>query len=148
MTVLDIARESVVTHAPEDSVVDALSSMREREVPCVVLVDDDNRPTGIVTDRTIALQIGRGFDLEDRSLADVSAEDVDPVEASAGVYELLEHMAAHGARRVPVVEDGELAGIISISDVVVLLGMELQHVANVLRTSSPAYERAPTDIYE
>lgn len=148
MTVLDVARETVVTHAPTDSVVDAIRSMREREVSTVVVVDADGAPVGLLTDRLVALQVGRGIDLADLTLAEVDLEETDPVEADTGIYDLLEHMAEETARRVPVVEDGELVGIISLSDVVVLLGMELQLVANVIRTSSPAYERSATEIYD
>ncbi len=147
MAVLDVARESVVTHSPGDSVVDAIESMREREVSTVVVVDD-GAPIGLLTDRLVALQVGRGVDLDALTLAEVDLEETDPVEADSGIYELLEHMAEETARRVPVVDGGELVGIISLSDVVVLLGMELQLVANVIRTSSPAYERSATEIYD
>lgn len=149
MTVLDIARETVVTHTPNDAAVDAIESMREEQVGCVIVVDEDERPVGIVSDRDVAFQVfGREADPEEVRLADIAGDDVEPVEADTGLYDLLEHMSEEGARRVPIVEDGELAGIISISDVVVLLGMELQLVANVLRTASPAYERSMTEIYD
>jgi CBS domain-containing protein len=148
MAVIDVARQTVVTHSPEDSVVDAIGSMREREVSTVVVVDEGGAPMGLLTDRLVALQVGQGADLEERSLAAVDLDEPDPVAADCGIYDLLEHMAEETARRVPVVDDGELVGIISLSDVVVLLGMELQLVANVIRTSSPAYERSATAIYE
>lgn len=149
MAVLDIARETVVTHSPDDAAVDALQSMREKEVGCVIVVDDEERPVGIVSDRDIAFQVfGRDADPTEVTLADIAGDDVEPVDADTGLYDLLEKMSEEGARRVPVVQDGELAGIISISDVVVLLGMELQLVANVFRTASPAYERSMTEIYD
>jgi CBS domain-containing protein len=152
MAVLDVARREVVTHAPEETVADALASMREHAVGSVVLVDEDDRPTGIVTDRIVAMAVaadaGADGDLRERRLEELPTDPVDPVDASTGIYDLLEHMAEQGAQRVTVVEDGALAGIISISDVVVLLGMELQHVANVVRTAGPAYVRGPTDVYE
>jgi CBS domain-containing protein len=147
MTVLDVAREQVVSHSADDSVADALDSMRDREVSCVVVVENGH-PTGLVTDRSLVLQMGRGPDLEDLTLAEIQQEEAHPVEADTGIYDLIEHMAEATARRVPIVEDGDLVGIISISDVVVLLGMELQLVANVIRTSAPAYERSATDIYD
>ena len=148
MAVIDIARERVVTQSADDSVVDALDSMREEEVSTVVVVADDGRPIGLLTDRIVALQVGRGLDLEDLTLAEIDLEDADPVAAETGVYDLLEHMVEQTSRRVPVTDDGELVGIISISDIVVLLGMELQLVANVVRTTSPAYERSATEIYD
>jgi CBS domain-containing protein len=148
MAVIDIARERVVTRSADDSVVDALDSMREEGVSTVVVVADDGRPIGLLTDRIVALQVGRGLDLDDLTLAEIDLEDADPVAAETGVYDLLEHMVEQTSRRVPVTDDGELVGIISTSDVVVLLGMELQLVANVIRTSSPAYERSATEIYD
>lgn len=148
MAVLDIARETVVTHSPNDAAVDALESMREKQVGCVIVVEDE-RPVGIVSDRDIAFQVfGHEADPTEVRLGDIAGEDVEPVDGDTGLYDLLEHMSEEGARRVPVVEEGELAGIISISDVVVLLGMELQLVANVFRTASPAYERSMTEIYD
>jgi CBS domain-containing protein len=148
MAVIDIARERVVTRSADDSVVDALDSMREEGVSTVVVVADDGRPIGLLTDRIVALQVGRGLDLDDLTLAEIDLEDADPVPADTGVYDLLEHMVEQTSRRVPVTDDGELVGIISISDIVVLLGMELQLVANVIRTTSPAYERSATEIYD
>lgn len=148
MSVLDIAREQVVTHSPDDAVFDALQSMREKEVSTVVVVDESGHPVGLLTDRGVAMQVGREVDLGSLSIEEIQLDDADPVEADTGIYDLLEHMAEQTSRRVPVVKDGELVGIISISDIVVLLGMELQLVANVIRTSSPAYERSATEIYE
>ena len=147
MALLDIVRTRVVTHAPDDSVVAAVDSMREEAVSCVVIVDD-GRPTGVVSDRAIALQVGGNRDPADLALQDVPMAEVDPVDVDIGVYELLEHMADRGARRVPIVDEGTLAGIVSISDLVILLGMELQHVANAIRSSSPAYERSGFDYYD
>lgn len=148
MAVIDIARERVVTHAEDDTVVDAIDSMREKEVSTVVVVDGEGHPTGLLTDRIVALQVGRGLDLDDLTLDEIDLEDADPVAADTGVYDLLEHMVEQTSRRVPITEDSELVGIISLSDIVVLLGMELQLVANVIRTSSPAYERSATEIYD
>ncbi len=148
MAVLDVARESVVTHAPDDNALDAIESMRAKDVGSVVVVEG-SRPVGIVTDRILALEvIGRDTEPADVRLGDIATDDIDPVDADTGIYGLLEHLSDEGARRVPIVEDGDLVGIISISDIVVLLGMELQLVANVIRTSSPAYERSATEIYD
>jgi signal-transduction protein with cAMP-binding, CBS, and nucleotidyltransferase domain len=87
------------------------------------------------------------FDADRTPVSEFLDEEAVTIEADAGVYDLVELLSENSIRRVPVVQDGELAGIISLSDVVVLLGMELQHVANAIRSSSPAYERSGTDYY-
>jgi CBS-domain-containing membrane protein len=89
------------------------------------------------------------FDAETTEIREFLDDDVVTVAADEGVYDLLDLFSDQGIRRAPVVDEaGELVGIISVSDIVVLLGMELQHVANTIRSSSPAYERAGPDLYD
>lgn len=148
MTVLDIARESVVTERPETSVADVVRTMQRETVSSVVIVDDDD-PVGLVTDRDLAMLVLDGeFDAEGTPVSDVMPDELVTVDAEVGVYELVQLLSEKGVRRVPIVDDGELAGIISLSDVVVLLGMELQHVANAIRTAAPAYEQSATSFYD
>lgn len=145
MAVIDIARTNVVTVEPEKPVADVIRTMHSETVGSVVVVDDG--VLGLVSDRDLAMTVlDDSFDAEETPIGAFVDETV-TIEADAGVYDLVELFSRKGIRRVPVVDDGELAGIISISDVVVLLGMELQHVANAIRSSSPAYERSDVDYY-
>jgi len=147
MPVIDIARTSVVTAAPDDSVADVVRLMHEEAVGSVVVVES-GAPLGSVTDRDLAMAVlDEAFDAEGTPVGELLAGDPITVDASAGVYELVELLSEQGVRRVPVVDDGELAGIVSLSDLVVLLGMELQHLATAIRSSSPAYERSGPDYY-
>lgn len=146
MSVIDIARRNVVTQDQDASVADVVRTMHRDTVNSVVIVDD-GRPLGLVSDRDLAMAVlDEDFDAERTPVREFLTGDVVTIEADAGVYDLVELLSEKGLRRVPVVEDGELAGIISLSDVVVLLGMELQHVATAIRSSSPAYERSAADI--
>lgn len=141
MAVIDIARTDVVTATPETPVADVVRRLHRKSVSGLVVVDDD-RPVDLVTDRDLTRAL-----LEDELEPETTPvrEFVDggtpTVPADAGIYEAIETFSERGVRRTIVVEDGALAGLLSISDVVVLLGMELQHVANAIRSSSPAYER-------
>ena len=144
MSVIDIARENVVTQDPDASVADVIRTMHSETVSSVVVVDDGN-PLGLVSDRDLAMAVlDEEFDAEQTPIEEFLTGDVVTVEADDGVYDLVELLSEKGIRRVPVVENGELVGIISLSDVVVLLGMELQHVATAIRSASPAYEQSAT----
>ena len=148
MTVLDIARVNVVTVDPEASVADVVRTMHEETVGSVVVTDGDV-PVGYVTDRDLAMNVlDEQFDAEGTPIHEQLDEELVTIDADAGVYDLVELLSERGIRRVPVVDDGELAGIVSISDIVVLLGMELQHLATAIRSSSPAYERSGPDYYQ
>jgi len=147
MPVTDIARTTVVTVGPAASVADVVRTMREESVGSVV-VAEDGAPVGYVTDRDLAMAVlEAGFDAEATPISEQLRGEPVTIDADAGVYELVELLSEKGVRRVPVVDDGELVGIVSLSDVVVLLGMELQHLATAIRASSPAYERGGPDYY-
>lgn len=148
MAVIDIARKTVVTESPDASVAAVVRKMHEEEVAGIVIVED-GEPLDIVTARDLMVAVlDPEFDAEGTPARDFIDGDIPTVEADEGMYNLVELLSEHGLRRLPVVDDGELVGIISVSDVVVLLGMELQHVANAIRSSSPAYERSGFDYYD
>lgn len=145
MAVIDIARQNVVTEGPDTSVADIVRTMHDESVSSVVIVDDE-KPLGLVSDRDLAIAIlDETFDAEQTPVEDLLSGDMVTIEADEGVYDLVELLSEKGLRRVPVVRDDELVGIVSLSDVVVLLGMELQHIATAIRSTSPAYERSATD---
>lgn len=147
MAVIDIARTNVVTVGPGESVDTVVRRMHGDAVGSVVVVDDE-KPLGLVSDRDLAMAVlDETFDAEETDIVEFVDEETPTIEGDAGVYDLVELLSQKGLRRVPVVEDGELAGIISLSDVVVLLGMELQHVGTAIRSSSPAYERSGMEYY-
>lgn len=148
MSVLEIARDTVVTEPPDTSIADVVRTMQRESVASVVIVDDGD-PVGLVTDRDLAmLVLDAEFDAEETPVSEVVPTNLVTVDADAGVYDLVQLLSEQGVRRVPVVDDGDLVGIISLSDVVVLLGMELQHVATAIRSAAPAYEQPATAFYD
>lgn len=141
MPVADIARpqSELVSARPETPLHEVALLMADNRVGCVV-VERDGAPEGIVTDRDIALEVVA----EQRDPAGLTAADVmtdDPVTANCedGVFEVFETMREHGVRRMPVVERGELAGILTFDDLVVLLEDELRNLSEIVRTESPPY---------
>ncbi|WP_436900467.1 CBS domain-containing protein [Halovenus halobia] len=148
MAVIDIARTTVVTASPDTSVADVVRKLHDEEVAGLVVVND-GKPLDLVTSRDLLPAVlDDQFDAESTPVEEFIDGDIPTVEADEGMYDTVEVMSERGIRRLPVVEDGQLVGIISISDVVVLLGMELQHVATAIRSSSPAYERDGFDYYD
>lgn len=147
MAVIDIARTKVVKASPDTSVADVVRKMHKEEVAGLVIVED-GKPIDLVTSRDLSPAVlDEEFDAENTPVREFVDGDIPTVEADQGMYELVEIMSEHGIRRIPVVDDGDLVGIISVSDVIVLLGMELQHISNAIRSSSPAYEQDHFDYY-
>jgi CBS domain-containing protein len=140
MTVREVAREDVVTTTPDATVAAAVEEMRESNVGSLVVVEGAE-PVGILTDRDVVMQVvGTDHDPAETTVEAVMSDELTTVDVDAGVMELFDTIAAEGVRRVPVVDDGALVGIVTLDDLVVLLSMEFQAVANVIRTESPPYE--------
>ena len=148
MTVRTIAREDVAT-VPPDATVDAVvETMIDGGVGSVIVVDGD-RPVGVVTDRDVVIRVhGADVDADELVASDVMSDDLVTAPGDATIYELLRLMAEGGVRRVPVVDEEDLAGIVTLDDVLLLLGMEMQSVAQLIRAESPPFEIPATRLYD
>jgi len=107
---------------PQDTILAAARIMRDEDTGVVPVVEADNRPVGLVTDRDIvvrAIAEGRGLDTPVQAIASTEVISVSP---DASVREAAEMMAELQIRRLPVVEAGRLVGILSLGDIAVKEG--------------------------
>jgi CBS domain-containing protein len=113
----DVMTESVVTAEPHRTVREVAELMRERNVGSVVLVQD-GRPTGFVTDRDLALSVvADGRDFGDH-VSDHASSPVIHAEVGMDVEEAAELMVRHGIRRLVVLDGDRLSGIVTLDDLV------------------------------
>lgn len=137
VTVSDLAATDVVTARPDDPVTDVVRKMATEDVGAVVVVQRD-RPVGIVTDRKIALALGDTPDISRMQVSDLMTEDVFTVSENTNVFDLMRKLSDRGVRRAPVVDDqGNLRGIVSLDDAIVLLAEEFHNVSQIIRKQSP-----------
>lgn len=139
MTVDELARTDPIVATRQAPIAQVSALMRDENVGSVVIVDDDE-PVGIVTDRDITVKVtAEGKDPTDVPAEDVMTPDPVVVDGDAGLMELTHTMADNGVRRVPVVDNGKLDGIITLDDVDQLLSDERQNLAKVIEAESPPY---------
>ena len=105
----------VVTVAPSDPVREAIAKMSAGDIGSVVVVEDGS-PIGLFTERDLTRRILLDADLLDRPVADVMSGRPVTAEVSTEVVEAFELMNANGVRRLPVVADGRLVGIVTEGD--------------------------------
>jgi len=108
----------VHTIAPNDSVLVALEQMADRNVGALV-VQDDGEVVGLVSERDYARKvILQGKVSRDTAVHEIM--DADPVSVGSiqTVNDCMELMTDRRVRHLPVIENGQLSGIISIGDVV------------------------------
>lgn len=140
MAIQELVRTDVVTAPPDASARNVATLMEEKDVGSVLIVED-NRPVGIVTDRDLTLEVvSRGSDATELSVSDVMTTNPFTVDQDEGIYEVLAQVSQEGVRRIPVTgEDGTLVGIVTLDDFVVLLAGEMQNVSDVIQAESPPY---------
>jgi CBS domain-containing protein len=99
------------------SVVEAARLMREEHIGSLPITDDEQL-VGMITDRDITTRVvAEAADLKMTSVEDVYSRDVITVEPDKGLEEAVELMARHQVRRLPVVENGRLVGIVAQADI-------------------------------
>jgi signal-transduction protein with cAMP-binding, CBS, and nucleotidyltransferase domain len=118
----EIMTAGVVTASPEASAISVARQMRDNRVGSVVLVDRSGSPLAMVTDRDLALRVfAEGVDAE----APVGEHASRPLVSGEPEMELEEAaalMVQHRVRRLPVVDAGRLAGIVTLDDIAVRTG--------------------------
>jgi len=105
----------VVTVVATDPVREAIARMLAPDIGSVVVVED-GAPVGLFTERDLTRRILSEDDLLDRPVADVMAASLVTVELGTEVVDAFALMNERGIRRLPVVADGRLVGIVTEGD--------------------------------
>jgi CBS domain-containing protein len=110
---------AVQTIGPEDTVYEALEKMAEHDVGALVVLDASGEVVGLLSERDYARKVillGRAS--RDMKVREIMSPDPRFVTSQQDVRACMELMTEHRFRHLPVIENGQLAGIISIGDVV------------------------------
>ena len=95
---------------------DAATAMRAANIGDVVVIDDERHPIGIVTDRDLVVRgLARGLG-GDAPIGELRGPALHSVSPDALLAEVIAVMTQFAVRRVPVIEDGHLLGIVSLAD--------------------------------
>lgn len=118
-TVGEVMSPEPIRLASSTSVAEAARAMRERDIG-VVVVMEGGELAGIVTDRDIVVRaVARDLDAGTTPLRDVCTRDPVTVAPDEDVEGAVALMREHAVRRLPVVDGGEIVGILSIGDLAV-----------------------------
>jgi CBS domain-containing protein len=118
LRVSDIMVKDVVTAKENDKIRDVAIRMYEKKIGSVVIVDDEGKPIGIVTERDLVYVVARAL-TPDTPAWMVMTEDPIVINENALVTEAMEKMRVQNIRHLPVVNaEGKLVGMISFRDIV------------------------------
>ena len=119
MKVREIMTTEVATAAP-DNTLDEIAVMMKNEDAGSIPIVADGELRGILTDRDIVIRcIAEGKEPTDTTAEEILSEALHTIEPDAEVEEASELMAEQQIRRLPVVEENRLVGILAIGDIAV-----------------------------
>lgn len=145
MKIRDIMVSNVETAEPDDTLDEIAMMMREQDVGAIPVVEDGEL-IGIVTDRDIVVRcIAEGKDPTDVAADEVISSDIHTVQPDDDLENARRIMAKYQIRRLPVLENGSLVGMVSLGDLAVKADEEetadtLEDISEGVRSSnqSPA----------
>ena len=118
-TVGEFMTTRLVTMNGTDTLTAAAQEMRDRAIGDVIVTEGDS-VLGIVTDRDITVRgVAEGLDVDSTSLNQVISQDVVTVTQYVDAVAAADLMRTYGVRRLPVLEDGRLVGLVSLGDLAV-----------------------------
>jgi CBS domain-containing protein len=142
MSLAELAQKALYTVTPTDKVARAARLMCEHSVGALVISDESGvTPLGVITDRDLVWMVAEGLDPKVAVVAQFVGAPLHTARVTDGLAEVTRKMREHGVRRLPIVDsENRLIGLVSLDDVLVLLGRELADVAGTI-TSEIEHER-------
>jgi len=132
--ILSVKGREVVTIEPNANLATAVRVLAEHRFGALVVTGPEDRIVGILSERDIVTLLAkRGIDALETKIAEVMTRKVTTCSPTDTISSIMEHMTAGKFRHVPVIEQGRLAGIISIGDVVKHRLMEMESEQAALR---------------
>jgi CBS domain-containing protein len=133
-TILSHKGTDVVTADPNATLGEAVQILAARRIGAVVVTGADRRIVGILSERDVVRVLAeKGPSVLDTSIAEVMTRKVTTCGVRDTVAELMEQMTEGKFRHLPVVDQGRLAGLVSIGDVVKLRVQEMEQESAALR---------------
>jgi len=132
----------VDTARAEETVVEVARRMRDRQVGSLVVVDDQNRPMGLVSDRDLTVRaLAHGAEAVGARVETVMTAMPTVVLEGTSVESALGTMRTGGHRRLPVVDGaGRLVGLLTLDDVLRCLADEFALIGGLIEREAPHRE--------
>ncbi|TFD98306.1 MULTISPECIES: CBS domain-containing protein [Jeotgalibacillus] len=114
MNVREVMTQDVITCSKQDTVETAAEMMKKHDIGVLPVVDESGRPVGMVTDRDIVI---RGVaEHKSQSVDQVMTHELIHVTPETTSEEAADVMASSQVRRLPVVQDERIVGLVSLGD--------------------------------
>jgi CBS domain-containing protein len=115
LTLRDLMTTRVVAVSPDESVADAAAAMIGQKVGSALIMQG-RFLSGILTERDVLRAAASGRDLTNSPVSAWMTKDPEPASPDTTVEDAIQLMLLHGFRHLPVVDDREVRGVVSLRD--------------------------------
>ena len=139
MTVGRICVREVEIVASDETLQTAASQMRDRKIGALIVLDEDKKPVGILTDRDVTIRVvADGLDCRQMTVADAMTELPYSITEETSIEDALAKMRRGPYRRLPVVNrEHQLVGLLALDDILDLLSEEFSTIRGILAAEAP-----------
>lgn len=125
----DIMTKKVLTVKEDAKVTNVLKLLVENRITGVPVVSDDMRLLGMVTEKDILKSLWYNSNVKGSSAADLMSGEIISFDENDNLMKVFESLVESNFRRVPILSEGKLAGIISRRDIIEFLSKKAGAVA-------------------
>lgn len=124
----------VFTIGQAASVQDAIKSLADANIGALIVVDGDGGPVGILSERDVIRRMANASEVRSAKVGDLMTSPIVSGTPEDDADAVLRTMTARRFRHLPIVEDGQLVGMITIGDLVKAQLTEFRGAVETLET--------------
>ena len=138
MSLQKFCQKPVAKISADVNIVDACRMLEERNVGCLI-VESGEKLCGVITDRDIALKVtGAQRDPQKTIVKDIMTTDPIRIFVDKDLHHLTSLMHAYHVRRVPIVNEyHKTLGIVTLDDLIALLGEQMSDIGKAIAEGFP-----------
>lgn len=133
MFIKDIMQKKIITLGPDATIREAASLMKKNRIGYLMVVNSASLK-GCITDRDIAISLADGKDPDKARVRSIMRKRVVSVRPDTDVHDATGIMAKKGVRRLPVLKDSKLLGVVTVSDLAPVLEREIDNFLHLEET--------------
>ena len=114
----DIMTKEVSTVRQDAKITDVIRLLAQKKITGVPVVSDDMRLLGVVTEKDILRTLRYDQNIKGKSAADLMTSEIISFDENDSLMEVFENLVENEFRRVPILSEGILVGIVSRRDII------------------------------
>lgn len=136
MLVKDVMHKNVVAASPDATIREASKVMNDYKIGSLIVMKD-NDLAGIITASDIIRAVAKDMDVNDAKLEDVMSKTVVTIDPEDTIEEAVDVMLKNKIKRLPVVENGKIKGIITATNIMVVEPKLIESIASLISLKLP-----------